>query len=93
MNFENQQTYDYANLLKAVAHPVRLCLVKNMLDGEKNVTYFVNCLDASQANISQHLAVLRAADVVSTRKEKNEVFYSIKDSSIRGIVELLYYEK
>ncbi len=93
MNLENQQTYDYANLLKAVAHPVRLCLVKNMLDGEKNVTYFVNCLDASQANISQHLAVLRAADVVSTRKEKNEVFYSIKDSSIRGIVELLYYEK
>ncbi|NLW29800.1 MAG: transcriptional regulator, partial [Erysipelothrix sp.] len=49
MNLENQQTYDYANLLKAVAHPVRLCLVKNMLDGEKNVTYFVNCLDASQA--------------------------------------------
>lgn len=93
MNLEHQQTYDYANLLKAVAHPVRLCLVKNMLDGEKNVTYFVNCLDASQANISQHLAVLRAADVVSTRKEKNEVFYSIKDSSIRGIVELLYYEK
>lgn len=93
MNLENQQTYDYANLLKAVAHPVRLCLVKNMLDGEKNVTYFVNCLDASQANISQHLAVLRAADVVSTRKEKNEVFYSIKDSSIRGIVELLYYKK
>ncbi|NLW28704.1 MAG: winged helix-turn-helix transcriptional regulator [Erysipelothrix sp.] len=93
MNLENQQTYDYANLLKAVAHPVRLCLVKNMLDGEKNVTYFVNCLDASQANISQHLAILRAADVVSTRKEKNEVFYSIKDSSIRGIVELLYYEK
>lgn len=93
MKLENQQTYEYANLLKAVAHPVRLCLVKNMLDGEKNVTYFVNCLDASQANISQHLAVLRAADVVNTRKDKNEVFYSIKDSSIRGIVELLFYEK
>ncbi len=93
MNLEEQHTYECANLLKAVAHPVRLCLVKNMLDGEKNVTFFVKCMDASQANISQHLAVLRAAKVVDTRKDKNEVFYSIKDSSVRGIVELLFYDK
>ena len=48
-----------AELLKAIAHPVRLCLTRKLYEnGKCNVTYFTDCLETSQSNISQHLEKL-----------------------------------
>lgn len=53
-----------AELVKAFAHPTRLLILKELLAGPKCVTDMEDLLPARQANISQHLAVLRFAKLV-----------------------------
>ena len=53
-----------AELLKAFSHPTRLAILTELLDGPKCVTDMEELLPARQANISQHLAVLRYARLV-----------------------------
>ncbi|MEX0717545.1 MAG: metalloregulator ArsR/SmtB family transcription factor [Planctomycetaceae bacterium] len=53
-----------ADLLKAFSHPTRLAILQELLAGPKCVTDMEELLDARQANISQHLAVLRYARLV-----------------------------
>lgn len=53
-----------AELLKAFSHPTRLAILQELLDGPKCVTDMEELLPARQANISQHLAVLRHANLV-----------------------------
>ena len=51
-----------AELLKALGHPVRLCIVKKLLEGGCcNVASMERCVDVTQSSVSQHLARLRAA--------------------------------
>ena len=53
-----------AELLKAFSHPTRLAILQELIDGPKCVTDMEEILPARQANISQHLAVLRYARLV-----------------------------
>jgi len=53
-----------ADVLKALSHPTRLAILQELLDGPKCVTDMEELLPARQANISQHLAVLRHAKLV-----------------------------
>ncbi len=53
-----------AELLKAFSHPTRLAILQELLAGPKCVTDMEELLPARQANISQHLAVLRHASLV-----------------------------
>ena len=83
-----------AELLKAIAHPVRLCLTRKLYEnGKCNVTYFTDCLGTSQSNISQHLAKMRDLGVVDCEKEGQTVYYFIKDDSIKHIMSVLFDEK
>ena len=54
-------TADVAELLKAFSHPTRLAILRELIGGPKCVTDMEELLPARQANISQHLAVLRHA--------------------------------
>lgn len=56
---------EWAELLKALAHPTRLQIVAELLKGTKCVSDIQEILPASQANISQHLTVLRNAGIVN----------------------------
>ncbi len=79
-----------AEILKALAHPVRLCIVNGLLEKEKcNVTYMEKCLAVSQSGISQHLSRLRAAGIIISEKIKNEVYYRIKDEETKQLVLLI----
>jgi ArsR family transcriptional regulator len=54
-----------AELLKALAHPVRLCIVNGLLNkGTCNVSFMQNCLGMPQSTVSQHLQKLRVAGIV-----------------------------
>jgi len=68
-----------ADLLKAIAHPRRLEILHLLRDQELCVSDIYEMLDLPQANISQHLMILRDTDVLSTRKDGKQVFYSISD--------------
>ena len=58
---ENYEKYEKeAELLKALAHHIRLCIAKGLLDGRCNVNKMKDCLGASQSNVSQHLSKLKS---------------------------------
>lgn len=80
-----------ADLLKVLAHPVRLCIVRGLMaQDECNVSHIQNCLDMPQSTISQHLARLRSAGVVEGRRCGLQVYYSVINKDARKIVRVLF---
>jgi ArsR family transcriptional regulator, arsenate/arsenite/antimonite-responsive transcriptional repressor len=67
-----------AGILKALAHPVRITIFETLAAGEKQVGELVELLGTKEANTSRHLAVMRNAGLLSTRKEGLNVYYSVK---------------
>lgn len=72
----------HANFLKALAHPRRLEIIYLIRDQELPVSDIHTMLDLPQANISQHLMILRDAGVVKTRKDGKQIFYQLNDLRI-----------
>ena len=71
-----------AEISKTLAHPLRLALLHILKDGEKTVNELVNILNASQSNISQHLALMRQRQIVKTRKQGSSVYYRVANPKI-----------
>jgi len=79
-----------AELLKAVAHPIRLCIVKGLLAEEGcNVTEMQNCLNIPQSTLSQHLAKLRETGILKSERNGLERNYYVINDQIIKIVEAL----
>lgn len=72
----------HADLLKALAHPRRLEIIHLLRDQELPVSDIHTMLDLPQANISQHLMVLRDAGVVVSRREGKQIYYQLSDKNI-----------
>lgn len=88
-DFHNYE--DEAELLKALAHPVRICIVRGLLQkGECNVSFMTDCLDMPQSTISQHLQKLKACGILKSKRQGLEVIYSIKDERIAKIIKALF---
>jgi ArsR family transcriptional regulator len=68
-----------AGLFKAVAHPVRVLVLEVLADGERPVGELADRLGIELSHLSQQLAVLRRAGVVSTRRVGSVVFYRLRD--------------
>lgn len=79
-----------AELLKILAHPVRLCIIRGLLEeGECNVNKMQACLDIPQSTLSQHLAKMRSARVVQDRRQGTEVFYQVINAEAARVVKAL----
>ncbi|TCZ61021.1 ArsR/SmtB family transcription factor [Roseicella aquatilis] len=78
-----------AELLRALAHPMRLRILCRLLEGEVAVAGFEGELGLKQPNLSQQLAALREAGLVATRREARSVVYRLADARVRGILEAL----
>lgn len=87
-NFEEYEKQ--AALLKALAHPVRLCIVKGLLESGCNVSKMQECLGVPQSTVSQHLAKLRAAGVIRGERRGTEICYSVEDETARQVIGLLF---
>lgn len=78
---------DYARMLKAVGHPIRLrllCLIERQAD--PCVSDMWKCLNQPQPVISQHLAILKQNNIVSAEVQKTRRVYSIVNPFIRDLV-------
>jgi DNA-binding transcriptional ArsR family regulator len=75
-----------AELLGALAHPVRLRLVDALSDGTRCVHELVDTLGVSQPLVSQHLRVLRGARLVAGQRRGREIAYSLVDDHVAHIV-------
>jgi DNA-binding transcriptional ArsR family regulator len=69
-----------AQILKAIAHPIRLYIVETLLQGEKCVNEIRELFDVTQPNISQHLNILKFSGIVDCRQSGNLRCYYLKDS-------------
>ena len=75
-----------AELLKAMAHPLRLAMLVTLIDGPRCVHELVDSTGASQPLVSQHLRVLRGADLLVREQRGREAVYAIADDHIHHIV-------
>lgn len=77
-----------AEMFKTIAHPVRLCILAMLIKEEKsNVTEIQCCIDVPQPTVSQHLAKLKSAGIVSADRNGTEIIYKIKNQEVKHIVE------
>lgn len=68
-----------AQVLKAMAHPVRLGVIELLADGERSVTELFTNLQCSQSVMSHQLGVLRAQGLISMRREGNTKMCSLRN--------------
>ena len=72
----------YAAIGRALADPKRLCVLESLASGELSVGDLSSLVGCQIPNMSQHLAVLRSAGLVSTRREGSTVFYRLADPRV-----------
>ncbi len=81
---------EHSELLKALAHPTRLQILDELRKGTKCVTDMEDLLPAQQANVSQHLAVLRHAKLVNFVQDgAMRCYYVSRPSLVNGVFSLL----
>jgi DNA-binding transcriptional ArsR family regulator len=78
-----------SDIFQGLAHPTRIAIVELLREGELSAGRLIERLDLEQANASQHLAVLRAKQIVASRKVGNQVYYSIRDRALIDILDIL----
>jgi DNA-binding transcriptional ArsR family regulator len=81
-----------AALLKALANEQRLMILCNLLEGPLSVGELNERVDLSQSALSQHLAVLREANIVTTERESQTIRYSLPPGAATRIIGILYKE-
>jgi ArsR family transcriptional regulator len=79
-----------AELLKVLAHPVRLCIVKGLMGKECNVSHMQECLELPQSTVSQHLGILRSRGIIKGTRKGLEVTYTIANEEVKKLIDLLF---
>jgi ArsR family transcriptional regulator len=79
-----------AEVLKAVAHPIRLQIVALLENQELCVGQIMDALDGKQAVTSQQLALMRNRGVLARRREGNKIFYRIANPNVIKLLHCMY---
>lgn len=80
-----------AKLLKAISHPIRLCVVKGLMEKEGyNVTKMQSCLDIPQSTLSQHLTKLKDLGIIEGQRNGVEIKYYVKNDEIKKIINTIF---
>jgi len=77
-------------LLKALANSHRLMILCELKDGERSVSALERVVPLAQSALSQHLAKLREGGIVATRREAQTIYYSLSDSRVSRLIEVLH---
>jgi ArsR family transcriptional regulator len=85
---EALRTYK-ANIFRALSHPTRIAILEVLRDHELSARTIQEKLGLEQANISQHLAILRSQQIVVNRKDGNQVFYSIRNPVLVQVLDIM----
>src|SRR6185436_4232751 len=78
-----------AQIFQALAHPTRIAVVEALRDGELSAGTIQDKLSLEQANLSQHLGILRSRQVLVSRKAGNQVYYALRDPVLVEVLDLL----
>ncbi|MBC7190591.1 winged helix-turn-helix transcriptional regulator [Candidatus Aerophobetes bacterium] len=78
-----------AEYFRALSHPTRIKIVEYLKSGERCVCEIFPHLGEEQSNISRHLAVLKRAGILSSRKKGVSVYYRVQDEEVFKILDLV----
>ncbi len=78
-----------STIFQALAHPTRIAVLELLRDQELAVSAITERLGLEPANASQHLAILRARHIVTSRKQGSQVFYSVRDPLIIEVLDIV----
>jgi len=79
-----------ASLLKSMSHPGRLMVLCHLMRGECSVSVLNRAVPLSQSALSQHLACLRDAGLVETRRESQVIHYRLNSTAVADVLQALY---
>ncbi len=86
----NKKIYEmHAEICKVFTNPKRLEIISLLRDGEKTVNELTELAGVPQANVSQHLTVLRQNNVVTTRRNGANIYYKIANPKILQACDLM----
>jgi ArsR family transcriptional regulator, virulence genes transcriptional regulator len=85
-----EKAEEVSRLLAAMANAKRLMVLCNLLEGEKSVGELAEIVGLSSAALSQHLAKMRALDLVTTKRDGQTIYYQLASREIRQVLETLY---
>src|ERR1039457_4259141 len=88
MSMPQQLANFKSEFFKALAHPVRIRILDCLRDGEKGVNELSEMLKIEPANVSQQLAILRMRNIVIGRKAGSNVYYSVSDPTVFGLLDV-----
>ena len=90
MNKNYMEYNEIAEMLKVLAHPVRICIINGLMgEGQCNVTHMQDCLGIPQSTLSQHLQKLRSAKLIEGKRNGLEIIYSVCDERVKELVKVL----
>src|SRR3990167_1196465 len=78
------------SILKSLANTDRLLILCHLSQQELNVSQIEEITDIKQPTLSQQLMMLRKSDVVNTRRDGKQIYYSIKDERMIEVLNILY---
>ncbi len=79
----------HASFCKGLADPKRLLIINALREGERSVSEICEAVDLPQANVSQHLAILRNRGLATSRRDGQRVFYRLTSPKIIRALDLL----
>lgn len=87
-NLTPEQLEKAANMLKAIAHPMRISILNFLEEGKKlTVTEIHELLKIEQSTTSHHLGILKDKGVLSSKRDGKNTYYFLKHNNLRQIVE------
>jgi DNA-binding transcriptional ArsR family regulator len=79
-----------ANMMKAIAHPIRLAILGALSDGkEHSVTELHYHVNVEQSTASHHLGIMKDKGIVVPRREGKNIFYKLKNPNLKKLVECI----
>lgn len=88
---EPEQVDLAVEIFRMLSDSTRVRLLWALLDGERSVNELAEAVDKAPSGVSQHLAKLRLARLVRTRRQANQIFYRLDNSHVRQLVEDAIY--
>jgi DNA-binding transcriptional ArsR family regulator len=84
-----EKSESISDLLAALGNSNRLQIVSYLFDGECSVGALANKVGLSQSALSQHLSKLRARGLVTTRRDGQTIYYSMRDRRVESLLSYL----
>lgn len=90
MKFKKEKDYtSEAEIIRVLGHPIRLKIIACLCSEQCNVKHLWECFGLAQATVSQHLAMLKNAGIISSKRVGHEVHYSVIHPIAIKIIEIL----